>query len=393
VFAAVWILAAYLLLPTDVPDDLRLREPVPSTYMSDSELDEARGFERFLRINGLLSLAVLIAVLVLYAARGERLTRESAAGRVGTGMLLAMLGFAIVWISQLPFGIAALWWERRHDVSEVGYLEWAFESFFALGAVFGFVCVAIGIVMGLAGPLRNRWWIAGAPVFVALGLLFAFLTPYLIPDQRPLRDQKLATEAKRLARAQGVEEIPVRVEEVKEFTDAPNAEAAGLGPSRRVILWDTLFETPFSQKEVRFILAHEFAHHSRDHLWKGFGWYALFAIPMAFVIAAATKRRGGMYEARAVPIALLVTIVLQVAITPLENVISRRFEKEADWIALETTRDPEAGRETFVELGETSLTDPRPPTWAYILEGTHPTISQRIAMADAWASRNGRRRR
>ena len=55
----------------------------------------------------MLSIVVLIVVLAIYARHGERFTRESAAGRIGTGMLLAMLGFAFVWLAQLPFGLAA----------------------------------------------------------------------------------------------------------------------------------------------------------------------------------------------------------------------------------------------------------------------------------------------
>ena len=124
-------------------------------------------------------------------------------------------------------------------------------------------------------------------------------------DLQPLRDQQLEADADRFAREQGLPEIPVKVAEVKEFTTAPNAEAAGLGPSRRVILWDTLLERPFDDDEIRVVLAHELGHHSRDHIWKGFGWYALFALPIAFVIALATRRRGGMYDPRAVPLALL----------------------------------------------------------------------------------------
>jgi STE24 endopeptidase len=386
---AAWIVAAYLLWPTKVPDDLSLNEPDPSRYFSPSQLDEARDYERFLRINGLLSLVVLIVVLVAYAARGARFTRESAAGRIGTGMLLGMLGFAIVWLAQLPFGLAAVWWERRHDVSELGYVEWVVNSWFALGGVFLFICVAIGIVMALAAPLRHRWWIAGAPVFVALGLVFAFLSPFLLTDLRPLRNESLEATADRYARAQRLPDIPVEVAEVKEFTTAPNAEAAGLGPSRRIILWDTLLEKPFEDDEVSFVIAHELGHHSRDHIWKGFGWYALFALPIALAIAIATRRRGGMYEPRSVPIALLVAVVLQVVVTPAENVITRRFEAEADWVALETTRDPEPAREAFIDLARKSLADPRPPAWSYVLGQTHPTIVQRIAMANAWAARNG----
>ena len=35
-----------------------------------------------------------------------------------------------------------------------------------------------------------------------------------------------------------------------------------------MILWDTLLDGRFNDREVRVVIAHELAHHSRDHLWK-----------------------------------------------------------------------------------------------------------------------------
>lgn len=381
-----------LLWPTDVPDDLALPDLAPSAYFERDALDEARDYERFTRINAVLSLAVLLVVLVIYAREGERFTRESAAGRIGTGMLLAMLGFAFVWLAELPFGVAQLWWDRRHDVSEQGYVDWALSSFFSLGGVFVFVSAAVLIAMAFARPLRQRWWIPAAVVWAALGLLFTFLGPYLVPDLKPLRDDRLAAQAERLARAQGVSDIEVRVEDVDEFTDEPNAFAMGLGPTRRVILWNTLLEPPFDDREVRLVIAHELAHHSRDHLWKLSGWLALVALPTAWLVAIATRPRGGMFEPRAVPVALLVVVLLQVAVTPAQNAVSRRYESEADWVALQTARDPRAALELEQELAETTLSDPDPPDWAMALFGTHPPTIERIAMVEAWKARTGRRR-
>lgn len=388
--AVAWVLVASLLWPTQVPDDLRQPDLDPAAYFERSEVAEARDYERFTYVNAVLSIIVLVGVLALYARRGERLARESAAGRIGTGMLLGMLGFAFVWLAQLPFELAQLWWDRKHDVSEVGYLEWVVNSWFALGGVFLFVSVAIVVVMALARPFRRTWWIPGAAVFVGLGLLFAFVAPYLVPGQHRLRDDALGRQAKVLAQEQGVADIPVRVEDVDEFTDEPNAFAAGLGPTRRVILWNTLLGPPFSDREVRVVIAHELAHHSRDHIWKAFGWFALVAVPMALLVAVVTRGRGGMYEARAVPLALFAVVVLQVVIAPAQNVTSRRLEAEADWVALQTARDPSAQRSVFRDLTRKSMADPDPPGWTHILFDTHPTAMQRIAMAEAWRARDGR---
>ena len=44
------------------------------------------------------------------------------------------------------------------------------------------------------------------------------------------------------------------------------------------------------------------------------------------------------------------------------------------------------------DSAETSLGDPSPPTWAYVLLQTHPTLAQRVAMAEAWAAARADRR-
>ena len=123
VLVAGWAVAAWLLWQTRVPDGLRLPEVAAEDVLGPAQLDEARDYERFARLNLILSFAALIVVFALYARYGARFVRESAAGRIGTGMLLGMLGFAILWLAQLPFGVADLWWQRRHDISRVGYVE------------------------------------------------------------------------------------------------------------------------------------------------------------------------------------------------------------------------------------------------------------------------------
>ena len=95
-----------------------------------------------------------------------------------------------------------------------------------------------------------------------------------------------------------------------------------------------------------------------------------------------------------VPRALFVAFVLLLAATPLVNAISRRYEREADWIALETTRDPEAAKRFLVLLAERGVRDPTPPRAWQLVFGSHPTLAERAALADAWrASRRAGRSR
>jgi STE24 endopeptidase len=380
----LWAWAAYLLWSSTELPSLDLPPFDPDRYFSDSFLERSASYERFLAIVGLLASLVLVAVLAVYARRGQRLVRESAAGRVGTGMLLAMLGFAIVWLVQAPFGLLALWWERRYDVAEEGYLSYLLESFLGLGSQFVFLCVGIGIMMGLAGVMRRWWWLVAAPAFLGLSLLFAFLSPYLIPDTSPVSSPALRAEARALERIQDTEEARLRVQDAGRFTDAPNALATGFGPTSTVIFWDTLLDDDFSRSEVRFVLAHEIAHLAHEDTLKSVGRLALFLVPALAVTALLTRRRGGLAQPEAVPIALLVLVVLQLAATPLFNVSSRRPAAAPDWAALEATRDPTAARGLIRQLATKSLSNPDPPFWITAVYGSHPTMMDRIAMAEAW---------
>jgi STE24 endopeptidase len=226
-------------------------------------------------------------------------------------------------------------------------------------------------------------------VFVAIAGVFTFVSPYLDYTTKALRDESLQASARAYEQKLGLPAIPIRVEEVSQDTDQANAYAFGLGPSRRVVFWDTMLRPPFSRDEQRVVLAHELAHHSQRHIPEGLAWFALLAVPSAWILMRVTRRRGGMGTPEAVPLALLVVVLLQLATTPLANAVSRRMEAEADWKALEVTRDPRSLEALMVQLSRTSLGDPGPPRWAQLI-ATHPSLADRVAMARAWAQRNRR---
>ena len=383
VLAAVWSAAAYFLWQSQVPSSLHLPHVDVNRMFSAAQLHGASSFGRFTTLVWAFSELAQVIVFALYAWRGARFARESAAGPIGTGMLLGMLGFALVWISQLPFGFLSLWWERRHHLTTVGYVTYAFGNWAALGSQFVFLCLTLLIVMGLGRLVGRWWWLPAAPLFVGLAILFAFVTPYLL-STHALHDARLLAQARALERIEHVQHTPIVVEPVHDVTSLPNAEATGLGPSRRVVLWDTLLDGRFTDRELRVVIAHELGHLARQHIWKDVGWYTLFAFPGAFLVGLVTRRRGGMGTPEAVPLALLAIVVLDLLALPLQNAISRHMEAEADWRALQATRDPAAATGLFKRFVPTTLDEPNPSTLEYLLLENHPTIAQRIAMAEAW---------
>jgi STE24 endopeptidase len=137
-------------------------------------------------------------------------------------------------------------------------------------------------------------------------------------------------------------------------------------------------------------MAHELGHLAHDHIWKDVGWYALFAFPGTFLIARITRSRGGMARPGAVPLSLLALVVLNLLALPLQNAISRHMEAEADWSALQATRDPVGATALFRRFVPTTLDEPNASSFEYVMLENHPTVMQRIAMVQAWRARNGR---
>jgi STE24 endopeptidase len=381
VLAAVWAAAAYLLwASTKVPDGLKLTGVSKHTLFGAAFLHRVEHYESFFYWLVLGQTIVTVVVFALYAWRGARFAKESAAGPIGTGMMLAMLGFGLVWLVSVPFQLLALWWQRRYDQSHESYQTVIFGGWAVLGVEFSLLCVAVLIAMGLAKWMPRLWWIPAAAVFIGLQLLLLFTSPYLVPDH-PLHNAKLKAAAARIADKEGAHGVPIGVEDVS--TDDPNAFTTGFGPSRKVFIWSSMLDGRFTERQLEAVVAHEYGHQARNHLLKGIAWYALVTIPLAYLIAVVARRRGGMGNPAAIPLVLLVFVGFKLVAMPFEAAISRHMEAEADWMALQTTRDPKAVETLFQRFGTTGLGDPSPPTAPYLVF---------YAMARAWASREAARK-
>jgi len=363
-----------------------------SAYFSPSQLHQAARYSSVGRLLFLLGVGVQLAVLGLLAGFGRRIARGFALGEVGAGVMIGVAASLFLTLATLPVGLLDLWWNRRYGISKQHYWSFVLGQWGGILARTATVAIVLAVVMSLARRFPRSWWAIVAPLFVAIGAVFVVVGSLLAPiGTHRLRDPQVAPAIERLKQRQGVLHTKIRVDDVNDETRAVNAETIGLGPTTVVILWDTLFKSHLSNRAIEFVTAHELGHAARRHIWKGLGWGFLFTLPLTFLLAEATRRRGGLHRAEVVPLGLLVAFVLSLLATPLENVVSRRYESEADWMALQATRDPAAGREAFRSFTRIDLAQPNPPAWSYVVLDNHPTVMQRLAMTQAWRASSGTR--
>ena len=382
---ALWVFLALLLWRTTVPAHLRLPPVDERTAFGARLVHDARRFERFLDWDWVAgTIAALVAYSVM-ALRGATLARRLGLSAVNAGIALGLVTLTVVWAVELPFGVADNWWERRHGISREGYareLLGAAEQLLIRTVV---VFVVLAIVLLLAQRLGRNWWIPAAPVVAAIALGVEFVAPYVSAiGTHPVRSAALRRDIRMLEQREHPGKPVVRVQDVSGTTTTANGSAVGFGPAKHVFLWNTLLDGRFTHHQVRFAVGHELAHVARNHTLRGVAWFALFETAILALVALIADLR----RPERVPLALLTVAVAQLAVVPLVNAVSRRYETEADWIGLNATRDPAAARGLFVGFVRTGLQDPSPPGWVHVLLDDHPTPLQRVELARAWAEQN-----
>ena len=386
VAAIVWCVAAWLLARTSVPS-LHLSGFDQHRYFSQHAIDRAARYSRGADALWLAGTAAELAALVVLARRLRPTIRGMGLGRIASAIVAGMVLLVTLWFVQLPFSLAGLWWDHHWGLGPFDVLAWLGAQWSVLAPEAVSVMATIVLLVGLGGRFR-RWWALAAPVVVAIAALFALVSGWLAAGTAHRLDARYAGDVRRLERIEQVQGTPVQVQDVSSWTDQANAFTVGFGPSTHVVLWDTLLDGRFSRGEIDVVIAHELGHVRSRHIPKAIGWTALIVLPTLWLLELATRRRGGIGDPVNLPYAILVLTVLALLAAPVQNVVSRRYEAEADWRALDATRDPAAMRALFKRFAKTSLEQPAPPTWDYLMLENHPTLMQRIAMAERWRERN-----
>ena len=392
--AVAWVVAAWLLAKSVVPRDLELPPVDVDAVFGSGFVARAERYERFLYVNWALS-----QVAAARDARGLCAARSPPGARIGGGADrhrdAARDARARARVARRASVLRGL----RSGGTDATALSRSAYVDVVLG---GWLGARRHVPRALARARRRDGARAVARlVVVAPGGARARLRS----PPRSSSSSRISRPASSLraisawsgrtsacARAEGVDGVPLRVEKVSGDTSTgerlrvrsrPVPADRRLGHAARRPLRATARSTsssPTSSATSRATTSP-----------KAIGWFALFALPAALVADARhpPSRRDGRAR-RPCRSHSWSSRSLQLAAVPAQNVVSRRMESEADWKALETTRDPTAARGLFRELAVTSLGDPSPPTWAYVVFATHPTLAQRVAMADAWAARGSR---
>ncbi len=238
------------------------------------------------------------------------------------------------------------------------------------------------------------WWYVAAAAFFVVSIVLGQLAPVLILPLfykiEKLDAPELTDRIARLASGTGLSIEGVYRINLSDETVKANAMLAGLGGTRRVLLGDTLLSS-FSPDEVEVIFAHEIGHHVFRHirkmivaglLYSAAGFWICDRLLVAWMADGGGEVDYGRLPVSTLPLLLLILTVFALVLQPLQNVVSRRFERQCDRYALERTGLKAAYLSAFRKLARLNKDDPNPHWLDVFLFHSHPPVAERLAMAD-----------
>lgn len=337
---------------------------------------------------------------------------------VGQGLAFFGIIGLLVWALGIPFAL----YETFVVEQKFGFNRMTPKTFW-LDQVKGLLLGALvgGLLMGLIMLFyysvgQYFWiyaWLLVAVVQVFLMMFYSTLIVPLFNKQEPLQDGELKQAIREMTERVGFKLDNVYVIDGSKRSTKANAYFSGLGPKKRIVLYDTLIKE-LTTKQIVAVLAHEIGHYKHKHVLKG-AFAGILQVGLMFFLLSLCLRWPALSEALGVPssqflvpgsglapagavhgsgfgvlglgfmppfhIGLVAFGMLYSPVSALLGLfmfsLSRRHEYQADRFAAEHS-DGEELIGALWKLSATNFSHLTPHPWYVFVHYSHPTLLQRM---------------
>lgn len=386
VAGALFVLGVVVLIPWSA---LPSGSVDPRSVFTDAQLHALRSYASSQRHLGWTATGVnLVLALLIVLVPAVRRGFDRLPGSLG---LQVFFGTALITVlstvATLPLAWMSLQKARAAGVSVESTGLWWRDVLVGTAASWIPLAVGIGVIIAVVRRFPQRWplvlaGLSGVAVLL-VSLVFPIVVAPLFTSTHPLPDGPLRSAIFDLAAKEGVHLRDVVVADASRRTTAENAQVTGFGPTERLVLDDTLLRS-MGTREIEVVVGHELGHAAHHDVLTGTVLGAVGAVAAVGLIGWLVTRRGServFTRASAVPVLFALLTVGTLAISPLENAMSRAIESRADRASLAATRDPAAFIAAQKQLDLAARLDPTPPAWSQFWWGSHPTVLERISLA------------
>ena len=377
----------------------------PRDWYSEEEIEKSESYNKPIRnVNRIVKAVDLVIVLALIGFHVvpwllDKLNIDNWA----VGVLVAM---AVLTLADQITGIPASRWrqlnyDKRWGFSNQTNKQWWTDLLksIPLGIV---ISTALFLPIWWLIRTTDLWWAWGGLVFVLFAIVFATLYPVAIAPifnkYTPLQDGPLREAVFEAARRVEADISDVLVEDSSKRDSRGNAYVAGLGKTRRVVIFDTMLEE--SHDKLTSVVAHELGHWKLRHMLVrmpliGFIGFLTFVV-LKFVLESEAVQDfagvdsigdPGLFPVFYVAFPLVSTITGLVG-----SWLSRVHERQADLFSMEALGNGKSLADAFGMMSRKYLMDVTPSWWDR-LKHSHPPFAERMAMCTDWHNANAGRPR
>jgi STE24 endopeptidase len=192
-------------------------------------------------------------------------------------ILQALVFFAIIGVLSDLLGMPFEWYATFHIEERFGFNKMTPKTFFMdkvkgwlLGALIGGGLIALIIFIYTRMP--DYFWLVAWGVIALFSILMSmFYTSLILPlfnKQEPLGDGSLRDKIEAFSNKIDFKLDNIYVMDGSKRSTKGNAFFSGLGPRKRIVLYDTLIKD-LTEEEIVAVLAHEVGHQKKKHILQG----------------------------------------------------------------------------------------------------------------------------
>lgn len=385
----------------------RMSEELPAELQGIYDPDRYKKSQQYLRVKQRFSFITatvnFAAVLVMLSLGGFGWLDYLLRGLTQHPVLIAMLYFGVLGFAAsllaTPFEIYAVFViEEKFGFNTMTVKTFIFDKLkgWLLGAAIGGGLLAL--VTWIYTSTGNWFWILAwglaAAFMIFMAMFYSNLIVPLFNRQKPLDPGPLRDAIESFARRVGFRLKNIYVIDGSKRSKKANAYFTGLGPKKRIVLYDTLIHD-HTTEELVAVLAHEIGHYKKKHTTQGILLSVLQTGLMFFILswfirpgnelsAALCQSLSGFSSIAVMQSFHLGILAFGMLYSPLstiiglfENMLSRSNEYTADRYA-GRNYEPAALQEALKKLSVNNLSNLRPHPVYVFFYYSHPTLLQRL---------------
>lgn len=232
--------------------------------------------------------------------------------------------------------------------------------------------------------IPKYWWIISSAVLAIFIVAITYFYPILIDPLfykfEKLKDTNFQEQIINIAGKAGIEVKEVLVADASRKTNKANAYFTGIGGSKRIVVFDNLINN-FSRKETLNVIAHEIGHWYNWHIFKSIIVGIISGTAGLFLINAVFTYSNMVGDFKSILVIILLISIISFLSLPLQNAVSRTFERQADNFTMQATENPDAQIQLMLKLAESNLSNVSPHWYIKYFLYSHPPIMERIEAA------------